>query len=281
MIVAEPVTTPRSGTALHRRRAFGIEIQSSMLLPGATAAASEARSNGARAPIGTRVDRAWRNLGATRARASSTGRTPGDGGGPAFRPWLSRACAAKRAPSHLRRREVRPLGAARDRAMAVARLLFAQVLPLAATLHGLELLHASAVAWNGRALGIVAAAGTGKTSVATHLVASGGVLLTDDVLALEEVEGAIVAHPVSRSLDRPGGAKAGAARRAESAGKSPGAVRQADPVRGRRRPAKAARPALFPRAPGSRKSASSLSTPTPCFCSRTPSTPTSAHPSGS
>lgn len=74
------------------------------------------------------------------------------------------------------------------------RLLFAQVLPLAATLRGFELLHASAVESNGKTFGFVARAGTGKTSTAAHVVAAGGTLLTDDVLALEIVDGGIVGH---------------------------------------------------------------------------------------
>jgi hypothetical protein len=74
------------------------------------------------------------------------------------------------------------------------RLFFAQVLPLAATLQGLELLHASAVEWHQTTLALVARAGTGKTSTAAHAVALGGVLLTDDVLGLEEIDGTIVGH---------------------------------------------------------------------------------------
>jgi hypothetical protein len=75
------------------------------------------------------------------------------------------------------------------------RLLFAQVLPLAATLQGLELLHASAVELDGQTLAFVAASGVGKTSVAAHLVAEGASLLTDDVLAVERSSEGIVAHP--------------------------------------------------------------------------------------
>ncbi|HLX20727.1 MAG TPA: hypothetical protein VKR23_11300 [Gaiellaceae bacterium] len=65
------------------------------------------------------------------------------------------------------------------------RLFFAQVLPLAAALQGLEVLHASAVVLEGRALGFVAASGIGKTSLAVNLAAAGAELLTDDVLALD------------------------------------------------------------------------------------------------
>lgn len=74
------------------------------------------------------------------------------------------------------------------------RLLYAQVLPLAAALQGLDPLHASAVALDGRVAAFVAASGTGKTSVAAHLVALGADLVTDDVLAVEARE-RVVAHP--------------------------------------------------------------------------------------
>lgn len=74
------------------------------------------------------------------------------------------------------------------------RPLYAQVLPLAATLQGLELLHASAVVMHGRAVAFVARSGTGKTSLAVHLTALGARLLTDDVLALEFSDGTVVAH---------------------------------------------------------------------------------------
>jgi hypothetical protein len=76
------------------------------------------------------------------------------------------------------------------------RLLFGQVLPLAAALHGLEPLHASAVISRGKTLAFSAASGTGKTSLAAHLVAGGAELLTDDVLAVEVGEGGrVLAHP--------------------------------------------------------------------------------------
>jgi hypothetical protein len=75
------------------------------------------------------------------------------------------------------------------------RLLFAQVLPLASTLQGLELLHASGVVIGERAFGFVAPSGTGKTTLAMHLVARGAQLLTDDVLAVETGAHGILAHP--------------------------------------------------------------------------------------
>jgi hypothetical protein len=75
------------------------------------------------------------------------------------------------------------------------RLLFAQVLPLAATLQGLEPLHASAVALDGSAVAFLASSGSGKTSVAAGLVGRGAELLTDDVLSVEVSNRGVLAHP--------------------------------------------------------------------------------------
>lgn len=79
------------------------------------------------------------------------------------------------------------------------RLMFAQALPLAATLQGLALFHASGAEVDGRAFGFIASSGTGKTSLAVHLAAQGvGRLLTDDVLALDPVGELVMAHPGPR-----------------------------------------------------------------------------------
>ena len=75
------------------------------------------------------------------------------------------------------------------------RLFFAQTLPLAAALQGLEVFHASAVAVRGRVAAFVGSSGTGKTSVAAHSVALGASFVTDDVLAVETNGNAVVAHP--------------------------------------------------------------------------------------
>ncbi len=75
------------------------------------------------------------------------------------------------------------------------RYLLAQILPLAAVAAGVEVLHASAVALDGRALGVVGAGGAGKSATARALVEAGGVLLTDDVLALTRDGGGLIAHP--------------------------------------------------------------------------------------
>jgi hypothetical protein len=75
------------------------------------------------------------------------------------------------------------------------RLLIAQVLPFAALLHGLEILHASAVVHGGGAIAFVGPSGAGKTSVALELCRRGASFLADDVLALERTGGDLLAHP--------------------------------------------------------------------------------------
>ncbi len=75
------------------------------------------------------------------------------------------------------------------------RLLFAQVLPLASTLRGRELFHASAVELDGGVVAFVGLSGAGKSSIAAHLVAGGAALVTDDVLALERTPDGVLAHP--------------------------------------------------------------------------------------
>jgi HPr kinase/phosphorylase len=64
-------------------------------------------------------------------------------------------------------------------------LLIGQGLPIAAALQGLEVLHASAVRMGSASIAFIAPSGTGKTSLALHLLAHGAEFLTDDVVALE------------------------------------------------------------------------------------------------
>jgi hypothetical protein len=70
-----------------------------------------------------------------------------------------------------------------------------QVLPFAALLNGMEVLHASAVAIDGGAVAIVAPTCGGKSSIAARLLLRGAALVTDDVLALEPAGAAVLAHP--------------------------------------------------------------------------------------
>ena len=66
--------------------------------------------------------------------------------------------------------------------------------PLAASIQGYELFHASAVAMDDRVVAFVAPSGTGKTSLATQLAASGWPLVTDDVLAVDARAGGVWAY---------------------------------------------------------------------------------------
>jgi hypothetical protein len=75
------------------------------------------------------------------------------------------------------------------------RLLIAQALPFAALLNGLEVFHASAVIREDRAIALVGPSRAGKTSVALELCRSGAHFMADDVLAMEGVEGRLIAHP--------------------------------------------------------------------------------------
>ncbi len=75
------------------------------------------------------------------------------------------------------------------------RLLIAQVLPFAAVLRGLEVLHASAVVVDQTAVAFLGPSGAGKTSLALALCRRGADFLADDVLALEKADGELVGHP--------------------------------------------------------------------------------------
>ena len=76
-----------------------------------------------------------------------------------------------------------------------ATLIPAQALPLAATLRGLEVLHASGVVLDGRAVLFAGAPGAGKSSLAAALLYRGAALLSDDTVALQLRRGALLAHP--------------------------------------------------------------------------------------
>jgi HPr Serine kinase C-terminal domain len=75
------------------------------------------------------------------------------------------------------------------------RLLVAQVLPFAAVLQGLEVLHAGAVVVNGGTVAISGPSGAGKTSLALALQRRGAQLLADDVVAVERAGEELLAHP--------------------------------------------------------------------------------------
>jgi hypothetical protein len=75
------------------------------------------------------------------------------------------------------------------------RFLIAQVLPFAAAVRGLEVLHAGAVVIGGRALLLLGASGAGKTTLALALRQLGAGFLADDAVALERSGERLLAHP--------------------------------------------------------------------------------------
>jgi hypothetical protein len=75
------------------------------------------------------------------------------------------------------------------------RLLIAQVLPFAAALQGLEVLHAGAVVLDGQGVALSGPSGSGKTSLALALQRRGAELLADDVLAVEGAGEELLAQP--------------------------------------------------------------------------------------
>jgi hypothetical protein len=75
------------------------------------------------------------------------------------------------------------------------RFVLAHALPVAAILRGYEVLHVSAVCGDRGAAAFAGASGTGKTRWASRLVARGAGFLTDDVLAVEPLGDAVLAHP--------------------------------------------------------------------------------------
>lgn len=81
-----------------------------------------------------------------------------------------------------------------------ASILTEQALPLAATLRGFEVLHASGVVLGGKAMLIAGGPGAGKSSLAAALILRGASLLSDDVVALKRRGSTLTAHPGSDAL---------------------------------------------------------------------------------
>jgi hypothetical protein len=75
------------------------------------------------------------------------------------------------------------------------RFLIGQVLPLTAAVRGHEMLHASAVCVNGRAVAFLGDSAAGKTSLATNMLLQGAEFMADDAVALEARDGHVLAHP--------------------------------------------------------------------------------------
>jgi hypothetical protein len=75
------------------------------------------------------------------------------------------------------------------------RVLLDTVLWTVSLLRGFELLHASAVRTRHGLVALVARTGGGKSSLAAELLRRGATLFADDIVALDESGGEIVAHP--------------------------------------------------------------------------------------
>lgn len=81
-----------------------------------------------------------------------------------------------------------------------ASILAAQALPLAATIRGLEVFHASGVVIDGRALLFAGPPGAGKSSLAAAFVRDRALLLSDDAVALQLDGNRLIAHAGSVAL---------------------------------------------------------------------------------
>jgi hypothetical protein len=184
--------------ARRRARAFGLEISLAFEAPGLVDAVGP--------PVGphTRVDLVapdvidgdWPGVGARRVLEERFGgREPErtiDAHPRAGYRLYARHFGLARLSAHGARVLCAPPGVA---AWRWQRFLVGRILPWAAVLRGLEALHASAVAVDGGAVAFVGPTGAGKTSLAVQMVARGADFLTDDVLAIDERDGELRAHP--------------------------------------------------------------------------------------
>lgn len=199
MALAEPAApTTLIPAASSRGRAFGLDVHSTYEIPALApgASTSSTRTTVCRDEEPGQLDGDWPEHDVERPvdlrfpdgrLFMSIDRHPEAG----YRIW------APRYGRHVVSADGREIRSALPRRTPVAwqRLFFAQTLPLAAALQGLEVLHASAVGVGGRAVAFTAASGTGKSSLAAHLIAAGATFLTDDVLAIEVGGGGVLAHP--------------------------------------------------------------------------------------
>jgi hypothetical protein len=180
---------------LARTTVFGLDVHSDAALPfldGATAAATGRELNVAVAEDG---QVSWpssaRLISDERNRDGSVNFQIEDGGEAGYRIAgpLYGASAIAADGSRLQ-------GSPGEGGMAAwQRLLIAQALPFAAVMHGLEVLHASAVATAAGAVALSGPSGSGKTSLALAMERRGATLLADDVLAVEYAGEELLAHP--------------------------------------------------------------------------------------
>ncbi len=73
--------------------------------------------------------------------------------------------------------------------------LLGPILGLLLRLRGITCLHASAVSYEGRCIAFLGSAGAGKSTTAAAFARTGHAILSDDIVALVEREGALLAMP--------------------------------------------------------------------------------------
>jgi hypothetical protein len=172
------VTTDQSWSG----RAFGLAIDSEFALPGLRAGASPADAE--------------RSLSIGLLPTAALGETGGGpvriDRGPDGYMFVVAGVGRFELSASGRRVQCRPVPAA---GWEWRRYLLGQVLPFAALLQGLEVFHASAVEIDGMAVALSGSSGLGKSALALELHLAGAGFVTDDVLAVEHIDGTVMAHP--------------------------------------------------------------------------------------
>jgi hypothetical protein len=177
-------------------RAFGLTLAGTPALDGVVASRAVSRPDTRLERVARReVDRRWREarpriLLERRLADASVGLSVQCDDDVGFRVWAPRHGCYLVSPDGRHVACAPPAGPA----WRWERLVLAQVLPLAAVLRGFDVLHASAVALGGQAVAFLGASGTGKTTLASRIVARGAPLVTDDVLAIEVTGDGVRAH---------------------------------------------------------------------------------------
>ena len=75
------------------------------------------------------------------------------------------------------------------------RFVLGQVLPISASVQGLEIFHASAVSVDGGVIALGGPSGAGKSTLAGALISAGANFFVDDVLAVDTAASGITAYP--------------------------------------------------------------------------------------
>jgi hypothetical protein len=96
------------------------------------------------------------------------------------------------------------------------RVLLDTVLWTTSLLRGLELLHASGIETASGVVAFAAASGAGKTSLAAECMRRGARLFCDDILALDDSEGPLIAHPGPPLMSVPRSTRASSLGRAQT-----------------------------------------------------------------